>query len=225
MGRRKKKKILPPAPTLPLPSTLSSQTLYSMICIPDQEYHRLLDENKELKIKVSRLEGTVLTITNDLNDKIKTNDILRQENEMLRKKIDELERTISEQNQKISEQDVRISKLEDDKIGLMCGTVLEQFKKNYIMNEYHVKGRELYRRMNDDWYATFKSHDTYAWLNQLITPSRNSLAHPTISECKIYKDRIREIFSSIIQTNKDIGEDDYKVLMNDVDVILQTTLK
>jgi cell division protein FtsB len=203
MGRRKKKQ--PQTQTLSLPQP--QQITYSAVCIPADEHQRLLNENKELRQRVSNLEGERTRLNSELLDKIKSNEILKKENELLRKKIEELE--------------ARISNLETNEYILICGTILEQFRKKYIIEHRHVRGKEIYRYMNMDWYELFKEHENYALITSIVVPSRILVAHPDTTN--INKKKIQETFSSILKQHTDI-KDIYDELMGDVDVILKSVL-
>ena len=77
MGRKKKHSHPQQITSLSSVSQIQpQQNTNSAVCIPADEHQRLLNENKELRQRVSNLEGERTKLNSELLDKIKTNEII-----------------------------------------------------------------------------------------------------------------------------------------------------
>lgn len=109
--------------------------------IPENEYERLIEENKQLKIEINEIylkerELREIVRKNDLTIKElrEENNLLKEELKKLKEKIESQDETIKSQNEKIKSQDEKI-KSQNEKITSMEEIIKDLTKINKSNNE------------------------------------------------------------------------------------------
>lgn len=88
-------------------------TISNITFVPETEYNKILNENINLKLKISELYNNEENLKETIKINILTIKQLNEENIMLKQKIQELEENMTKQNIKINDQNIKINELSD----------------------------------------------------------------------------------------------------------------